>query len=212
MNSKFKIIIICILVILILMFSMQFAYKKIKTGNNIYKSNEDFIDNIFNISSYEANLEVTINSNKTTNKYIIKQYYLEPNYFKQIIEFPENIKNLETIYNGKELIIKNNNINIQKIYKDFKYINNNRLFLNLFVDNCKGNGYRIFEDREEINIKNNNNEILYIKKSTKLPIKLEILDDNNNQRIYIEYKEIKINNIKDNNIFAFIIKEIKKEV
>ena len=54
--------------------------------------------------------------------------------------------------------------------------------------------------------------MLYINKKLRLPIKLEIKDDNNNNKIYIEYKEIKINSVNDSNIFAFITKEIIKEI
>ena len=80
---------------------MQKVYKTIKTGNNISKSSEDLIEYILSISSYEAKLEVTIKSNKTTNKYVLEQYYLEPYYSKQIVKEPKNIENLEIIYNGR---------------------------------------------------------------------------------------------------------------
>ena len=53
---------------------------------------------------------------------------------------------------------------------------------------------------------------LYISKKTSLPTKIEVLDDNNQNKIYIEYKEIKLNNIHENNIFAFATKDINKEV
>ena len=61
------------LIIFILIFFMQIAYKSIKVGNNITKSSNDLIEYILNISSYEAKIEVTINSNKTTNKYVVEQ-------------------------------------------------------------------------------------------------------------------------------------------
>ena len=51
-----------------------------------------------------------------------------------------------------------------------------------------------------------------INKKTNLPTKIEILDNSNQTKIYIEYKEIKLNNIQENNIFAFIVKNIKKTV
>ena len=53
---------------------------------------------------------------------------------------------------------------------------------------------------------------MYINKETSLPNKIEIFDNNNNIKIYIEYKEIKLNNIQKDNIFAFETKDIKKEV
>ena len=53
---------------------------------------------------------------------------------------------------------------------------------------------------------------LYISKKTSLPIKIEVLDNSNQTKIYIEYKEIELNNIRENNIFALATKDIRKEV
>lgn len=212
MNKKIKILIICILISFILMFLIQIAYKRIKIGNNIDRSKEDLIEYILNISSYEANLEVIVNSNKTTNRYEIQQYYMEPNFFKQIVKYPENIKNLEIVYDGKVLAIKNTNLEISKIYKNFEYINTNKLWLNSFIESCKENKYIIEENNNEVIVKNNQNWALCINKETKLPISLKINDNNNNTKIYIQYKEIKVNSIKDSNIFAFITEDIKREV
>ncbi len=212
MNKKIKTISIFVLIFLILLILIQFAYKNIRSGNNIDKSIDDLIEYIFNISSYEADLEITIYSNKTINKYVLKQYYLEPNFFKQIIIYPENIKGLETIYDGKEMTIRNTNLGISKIYKHFETINDNNLWLNSFIENCKENKYNIKENEEEIIIENEKSEKLYIKKKEKKPSKIEIIDNNKNIKAYIEYKEIKVNNIEKNNIFAFTTKDIKIEL
>ena len=195
---------------------MQKVYKSIKSGNNISKSSEDLIEYILNISSYEAKLEVTIKSNKTTNKYVLEQYYLEPYYSKQIVKEPKNIENLEIIYNGENLEIKNTNLSLSKIYEQYSYLNENVLWLNFYINNCKSN-YNVEDNNDEIilstNIeKYNYNVKLYINKKTSLPIKVEVLDNSNQTKIYIEYKEIKLNNIRENNIFAFTTKDIRKEV
>ena len=115
MNKKVKTFLIILSVFCILIFFIQIAYKKIKTGNTINKSTDDLIEYILNISSYEAKLEVTIHSNKTINKYVLEQYYMQPNYSKQIVKEPKNIENLEIIYNGKNLEIKNTNLKYMKI-------------------------------------------------------------------------------------------------
>ena len=70
-----------------------------------------------------------------------------------------------------------------------------------------------FSQSKYINIqKHGNIGKLYISKKTSLPLKIEIIDNNNQSRIYIEYKEIKLNNIQKDNIFAFVTKDIRKEV
>ena len=215
MNKKIKIFLIILLIIFVLIFFMQRVYKTVKTGNNISKSSDDLIEYILNISSYEAKLEVTIQSNKTTNKYVLEQYYLEPNYSKQIVKEPSNIENVEIIYNGNNLEIRNTNLSLSKIYENYSYLNENVLWLNFFIDNYK-NEYNVEENNEEIilstNIeKYNYKEKLYITKKTSLPTKIEVLDNSNQAKIYIEYKEIKLNNIRENNIFAFKTKDIKKK-
>lgn len=216
MNKTIKLIFVIVIIIFILIFFINIAYKSITTGNNISKSNKDLIEYILNISSYEAKLEVTINSNKTTNKYVLDQYYIEPSFSKQIIKEPKNIENLEIIYDGNKLEIKNTNLGLSKIYENYTYINQNLLWLNFFLENCKQK-YSIEEKIEEVILTTNIEDYgyigkLYINKKTSLPSKLQILDNNNQNKIYIEYKEIKLNNIQENNIFAFITKDIKKEV
>jgi len=216
MDKKIKISLIVLLIIFIIIFFLNKAYKSIRTGNNISKSTDDLIEYILNISSYEAKLEVTINSNKTTNKYILEQYYLKPNFSKQVVKEPKNLENLEIVYDGNKLEIKNTNLGLSKIYENYNYLNQNLLWLNFFIENCKNN-YNVKENNEEIILeayieKYGYTEKLYIGKRTSLPSRIEILDNNNQNKIYIEYKEIKLNNIQENNIFAFITKDIKKEV
>ena len=51
-----------------------------------------------------------------------------------------------------------------------------------------------------------------VNKKTHLPTKIEILDNSNQNKIYIKYKEIKLNNIQIDNILANLTKDIKLEV
>ena len=97
MKKNIKNFLIILIIIFVLIFFLQLAYKTVRIGNNIDKSTDDLIEYILNLSSYEAKLEVTVNSNKTTNKYVLEQYYLEPNYSKQIVLEPKNVENMETI-------------------------------------------------------------------------------------------------------------------
>lgn len=217
MNRKTKIILIISIVVFILIFFIQIAYKTIRNGNNINNQTDDLIEYILNTSSYEAKLEITVNSNKTENKYVIEQYYKSPNYSKQIVKEPQNIENLEIIYNGNNLEIKNTNLGLSKIYENYTYLNQNILWLNFFIETCNNSNYTIEENEHEIILCNNiemnsYKSKLYINKKTSLPTKIEIKDNNNQNKIYIEYKEIKLNNIQENNIFAFITKDIKEEV
>ncbi len=198
MKKKILIIFFIIITISIIIF-LQFAYKLLNSGNTIIKSDDN---NILNIKSYEAVLEVEIYSNKNTNKYLIKQKYLEPNIIKQEIIEPENIKGLTTTFDGKNLSIENKALDIQKLYENYSYIGANSLSLISFIEEYKNLKNAELEETEEekiikIKLENSTNKYqmykkLYINKKSKLPTRMEILDINQNRTVYILYREMKI--------------------
>lgn len=64
------------LVIISIIFSK--SYETINIGNNnLNKTLEEVEDYILNIKEYTATIEVTVNSNKNNNKYLIKQNHKE---------------------------------------------------------------------------------------------------------------------------------------
>ena len=216
MPKKIKICFIVVSILFIFIFFMSFAYKIHQTGNNINKSSYDFVESILNMSSYEAKLQITVESNKTTNQYFLEQYYVAPNDSKQIVKEPASIANLETIYDGTNLIIKNTSLGLNKIYANYDYLNENILWLSSFIQDYKSKG-SMEKNGQEIILSTNDNlhhyhKKLYINHQTGLPIKLVIQDNSKQTKIYIEYKEIKLNSIQENNIFAFQTEDIKKEV
>ncbi len=199
MKNK-KIIFICIFIISLIIIISFFNYKKQNSGNNISKSIIDYKQNILNISSYEATITVETISNKNTNKYILKQWYNSPNTFRQEVQAPENIKGLITIYDGSNLEIKNTNLNLSKIYKDYNCLSNNILSLNSFIEELKDNNSECVESENEIIIEvtPKNKYAWYkrlsISKTTGKPTKMEIMNENKNKLVYILYNEITINN------------------
>lgn len=197
MKKIIKIVLIIVIIIFLLIFFTQKTYKTIKTGNNNIKSEMDLIEYILNVSSYEAKIEVTVNSNKTTNKYVLEQFYVSPSYSKQIVKEPSNIKGLEIIYNQNNLEIKNSNLGLTKIYENYEYLNENLIWLSSFINNCKTNGYTVEQTDQELILKVNIEKYnykgkLYINKENVLPTKIEIEDNSNKSKVYIEYKEIKL--------------------
>lgn len=199
MKKKHIFIILIIFLISVTIF-IQIAYKISNSGNNISKS--DKFD-ILNISSYEALAEVQVNSNRNTNKYILRQEYFKPNILKQEVIEPENIKGLTTTFDGTNLTIENKSLNLKQIYENYSYITGNNLSLIGFIDEYNKAENRKKEETEnedimQIEIKNGKNKYerfrkLYIDKKSNLPTKMEILDVNQNIIVYILYREIKIN-------------------
>ena len=99
-SKKFLIIVVGIailLVIISIIFSKK-SYETINIGNNnLNKTLEEVEDYILNIKEYTATIEVTVNSNKNSNKYLIKQNHTEKNDEQEVLE-PDTIKGVKLIY------------------------------------------------------------------------------------------------------------------
>ena len=157
-------------------------------------------NNILNMSSYKANIEVTIKSNKNTNKYKMIQEYKKGEYSKQVVEEPEQIYGLTVEYKDNNLKVENTKLNLTNIYENYNYITENNLFLNEFVEDYNNSDKREMEEKNDeiilyTNCRNSDNKyqankILTIDKETNKPKKLEVQDINKNTTVYILYNEI----------------------
>ena len=131
------IIAIAILTMIIYFFSKN-VNKNLKTGNNLSnKTNQEIEEYILSIRSYNAKIEVEIQSNKNKNKYVLEQKYAEPNVQKQIVLEPSNIEGLETIFDGNNLKINNTKLNLSTIYENYSDVTSNFLWLNTFTEEYK---------------------------------------------------------------------------
>lgn len=190
----FLILIICVLGIIIFIKKQNNTYKILNVGNN---SNENItLDEIekmlLNINYYEAAIEVTVKSNKNTNKYLMKQVHCAEQDIQTIIE-PSDLEGVEMIYRDNKLEVKNSKLNVSKIYSDYPYIDDNALWLNSFLKDCKNVNPKIKEEKNEFIIEIERQKIkkrLYIEKNSKNISKMEITDANKNDRVYILYNEI----------------------
>ena len=189
-----------LLIIFIINFTRK-DYKNINIGNNISnKTLDDVEEYILNISSYKAKLEVTINSNKNTNKYILTQVHNKDEDVQEIIS-PENIKGMKLLYKDNTLTIKNTMLDLQKVYNNYPYIESNNLWLNSFIKEYKiSKNKKIFNEDENIIILiegSTDSKIkykeLYLDPKTLNPTKLLIQDNDKNEIIYILYNEIELN-------------------
>lgn len=203
-NKRIAVFAVILLIILLIIFFIILSkkdYKNINIGNNISNKTLDEVeDYILNISSYKAKLEVTINSNKNTNKYVLTQIHNKDEDVQEVIS-PENIQGLKLIYKDKTLTIKNTILDLQKVYNNYPYIESNNLWLNSFIEEYKTEkNKRIFNKDENIVMSieiGGNSKIkykeLYIDTKTGKPTKLLIQDNNKKSIIYILYNEIELN-------------------
>ena len=223
-NKKFLVIlliIIFIIMIIILYFFFKNTNKNSNLGNNLNnKTLSEIEEYILNISSYEAEIEVQVESNKNETKYILNQNYVSPNIEKQVVKEPTNIQGLETIYDGNKLTINNSKLNLTTIYENYKYLTDNFLWLNSFIEdykNAKENGKQtnLYEENDqiimEVTLSGENlyvaNKKLIIDKNTGIIQKLIVQDKNKKNLVYILYNEIKINSLKAEEILAFRLQD-----
>lgn len=197
-KKYFYFIILIILFTILLLFILKNATRNSKIGNNM--NSQEIVDYILNINSYKTTIDVQVNSNKNTNKYIIKQEYNTENGCVQEVLEPSNIAGTKTIYKDGNLIIENTNLSLSKIFENYKGLDNNSLDLCEFVNEYKNNDKSSFKEKDnEIILETENNnkyykfKTLYIDKNEATPTKLIIKDDNQNTTIFIEYKEIELN-------------------
>ena len=201
MKSK-KLIIILIIAFVIISISIFLIlnYKKLKGGNTIVnQSEENIINSILNIKAYSAKLDVTIETNKNKNKYVISQKIENGEATQEVLE-PENIAGVITKYDGKDLKVINNKLNLETTFQNCQYIVENRLWLDSFIKEYKeSENKQVNSNKKEIilEVKNSGNvyntlKKLYIDKQTGKPIKMEVEDINKKMLVYILYTEMTI--------------------
>lgn len=200
---KFIVITVLGIVVVSLLYKNLFKNqtKNLKIGNN--NTSQEVIQNLLDISSYEAIIDVTIDSNKNENRYKIKQIYEnEKNISQEIIE-PTNIAGVKIIQEGENLKIENSKLSLTNIIENYQYVTDNCLDLASFINDykqCSENN--ITEENNTIILKTisqtKNKYIKYkelkIDKKTGKPLQMEIKSDSKKTTIYILYNEVKINN------------------
>lgn len=191
-------IIIIIGIIIFFTFFHTKTAKNSKVGNN--SSSQEIIDYILNISSYEAKIEIEVNSNKNQNKYILKQQYKAPDTSEQEVLEPSNIAGVKIIRTGNQLKVENTKLSLSSIFENYEYVSDNILDLSSFIKD--------YQADENASWKEENNQIimmtkqkeeekkLFVDRTTGNPVKLEIKWTNKTNTVYILYNEVKINSLK----------------
>ena len=197
-KTFFLFAIIIFLIILILIFYINTS-KKSKIGHT--NNSQEIVENILNISSYNAIIDVKVVSNKNENQYVIKQEYQSQDSNSQEVIEPTNIAGTKIIREGNKLTLENSRLNLSSIIENYQYISANSLDLSSFIEDYKNDSKANYEENQnEIkmyttynnNVNNNCKKTLYIDKKTNLPTQLEIEWTNKNNRVYILYNEVEI--------------------
>lgn len=199
-NKKKFFILLFIFIIILLTIFLILYYKNNKNGNTtINKSEEEIINSILEMKSYSAKLDITIETNKNKTQYKVSQTLKEGKATQEVLE-PENIAGVITEYDGTNLKIKNNKLDLETTFQNYQYIVENRLWLDSFIEDFKTLGNKktssnqneiILEVKRE-DTPYNIYKKLYIDKKTGKPIKLIVQDINQKTLVYILYTEITI--------------------
>ena len=203
-------IIVLVVVSIVIIFLLKTNYKNKNFGNNMSNKNLEEIEKyILDISSYTAKMDVTVESNKNTNKYVIKQTYEKDKKSKQKIIEPSNIEGLEIIYEDNKLTINNAKNNLKTMYENYPNLMENCLWINSFIED-----YKVEKNEGKASIKEENGKVvmmtktrnennryiyskeLYINKEEGKIEKLIVQDINKKNLIYILYNEITVNGTK----------------
>ena len=155
-------LVIIFLIVIFFVFFIKNNYKISEIGNTMSnKTIKEIEEYILSISSYEAKISVTIESNKNKNEYVLLQKYIKPNISHQTVLEPSNLEGVEMIYDGTNLTVKNTKLNLSKIYENYKYLSNSFLCLESFILDYKENSdSKIYKDEEQIILETKNNNKL----------------------------------------------------
>ena len=198
-KKKFFILLFVFIIILLTIFLILY-YKNNKNGNTtINKSEEEIINSILEMKSYSAKLDITIETNKNKTQYKVSQTLKEGKATQEVLE-PENIAGVITEYDGTNLKIKNNKLDLETTFQNYQYIVENRLWLDSFIEDFKTlENKKTSSDQNEIILEVKREDTpyniykkLYIDKKTGKPIKLIVQDINQKTLVYILYTEITI--------------------
>lgn len=183
--------------------------KILKNGNTSNSGSIDEIEsNLCQISYYQATIEVTVQSNKNTNTYTLKQEYEkqgEQEIAKQEVLLPENLKGVQIIKKQNQLEVKNTILNLSKIYEKYQDMTKNDLWLDDFLEEYQESVSKQRSEEENVvifQIDPNTNPYqkqkrLYVSKETGKPQKLVVEDMNQKNKVYILYKEIEMRSVKE---------------
>lgn len=197
---KKKILIVSIIFVLVIL--VFCCYKFFIPGNNkIVKDVNELDEYILNIKNYTLEAKVTVNSNKNTNTYFLKEFSEEGKQVQEIFSDVDS-EGIVLEYYEERLIIKNTKLKLSRIFDDYENLLNNPMDFNSFIEDYKSDSKK--EVREENNfyvisirskdLKNKyiTNKTLYFNRTANKFERVEVKDINNNVRIIIEYNNFKL--------------------
>lgn len=181
---------ICLFFLLIIIFFIIFIYNFSRNGNNINrKSNEEIVNCFICMKNYKIKAKFIVFSNKTVNEYELE---LNENLNEKFSEIKIWNKDASLLIQSKDdtVLLRNEKLKLEKEYSKEDSLMDNYLFFNNMNIGCiytKDNKIVVEDKSTKIH-----NRKLYIDKERKMLDKMEIIDDEQNIKAIIEYKELEL--------------------
>lgn len=175
---------------------------------------EDVQKLLMKLKSYKCDVVFAVNNNLSTNVYKAKHLYKFPDKYRIEIVEPNELKGQTTIYNGEKAYIYHPQLKTHLATQNFNDSLEYSSFVGAFIECFKNNGgarfkLESFQDRKcyvlEIPVKGENSyralEKIWIDAELILPVKLEILDKNNNLNAQVLYENFEANPKLEDSLF-----------
>ena len=129
---KKRIFVICVLLILIVLFS--YCYKFFIPGNTKSIENvNDLNEYLSKINDYSVEAKVTVNSNKNSNSYNLKQSRIEGKCVQEISDINNSMKVIIENTKGK-VIVKNTELSLENVFNNYDDVVKNSIGLDAFIE------------------------------------------------------------------------------
>lgn len=178
------------------------------------KKPEDVQKLLMNLKTYKCDVVFAVTNNISTNVYKAKHMYKYPDKYRIEIVEPSELKGQTTIYSDGKAHIYHPQINTYLTAENFNNSLEYSSFVGAFIECFKNNGgarftMESFQDRQcyvlEVPVDNKSPyrvlEKIWIDADRIIPVKAEILDNNNNVSAQVLYENFEANIKLEDSLF-----------
>lgn len=197
---KRRVFVICVLLFLIIL--IFYCYKFFVPGNNKCIGNVNDLDEyLLGICDYSVEAKVTVNSNKNSNSYFLKQSCVDGKCVQEVCDSDGGsrlvIENFED-----RVVVKNTELSLERVFDSYGEVAMNSMGLDAFIEDYECDDKREVLDRDgyyivSVRSKNSQNKYaksksLFFNKQNNCVEKIVVKDINNNEMVVIEYIKLEI--------------------
>lgn len=199
---------------LLICLTLAFCFSACKNGGAKHGAYEKIYDKYNSLTAFEAEAEINVKSNLTSNTYAVKQYYLAPDNYKMEIVSPKNLSGTGYSFTDGRVNLKSAGGEVFSL-EDYVPEDRSYVFLNDFFEGyyksestaCEASG-GAGKNKSTVlkNVLSEGNpyrysQCLWVNNESLLPEKLVTYDMDNNEVITVIYKNFSVDKKIDKSIF-----------